>query len=270
MSLPQGLTRWAAIVEYRGAGFQGFQRQISAKYTVQGELERALSKVANEPISLVCAGRTDAGVHATAQVIHFDTRSVRDPRAWVAGVNTQLPEQIRILRAQAMAPAFHARFSATARTYRYLSYVAPVRPAIMAGAVTWVGHSLDPKLMHQAAVDLVGEHDFSSFRSSQCQAHSPVRRILDVQVQRAGHLLVTQIKANAFLHHMVRNIMGALHQIGAGRKPPSWIKDLISQKDRTQAAATASAHGLYLVAVDYPQQFNLFQTSTGPIFLTGA
>lgn len=267
MSLPVGVSRWALTIEYDGSSFQGFQRQASAKYTVQAELERALSKVANEPLTLVCAGRTDAGVHATQQVVHFDTSAVRIEKAWVEGVNTQLPAAIRVTSAHSVAGEFHARFSALARTYRYISYSARVRPAILASAVTWLRASPSVSAMQEAGRFLLGEHDFSAFRSSQCQARNPIRTVERLEITAYDNWLVMEIKANAFLHHMVRNIMGSLFAVGRGTKPPQWMAEILSLKDRRMAAATAPAAGLYFVGVEYPDNFALPSGARGPEFI---
>lgn len=267
MSLPDGVCRWGLIVEYNGALFQGFQRQKSATLTVQGELEKALSIVANEPITLVCAGRTDAGVHATGQVVHFDTSAIRSEKAWVEGANSHLPGEIRILSAIQTEGAFHARFSAVARTYRYVTYCSRVRPAILANCVTWSRHSYDVAAMAAAASYLLGEQDFSAFRASQCQAHNPNRNILAIDFYASMNMIVMQIKANAFLHHMVRNIMGSLFVVGKGERQPQWLLEVLHSLDRNRAAATAPPHGLYLAGVDYPEILGMPQSVQGPYFV---
>lgn len=255
MALPDGVTRYALVVEYDGSGYQGFQRQASAKRTVQGELEQALSKIAAHPVTLVCAGRTDAGVHATHQVVHFDSTADRSQKAWVEGTNTRLPESIRVRWADKVPGEFHARFSALARTYRYFTYIDSIRSAFLPCRATWLRTPLNVEAMQSGARYLLGEHDFSSFRASQCQAHSPVRRIESVRLVRSGAFVIMEIKANAFLHHMVRNLMGSLYEVGRGSRPPEWIAELLSLKDRNAAAPTAPPHGLYFVGVDYPEQF---------------
>jgi len=271
MSLPPGVYRYALVVEYCGAGYQGFQRQASARKTIQGELERALSKIAAQPITLVCAGRTDAGVHATHQVVHFDTSALRDQKAWVEGTNTQLPDSIRVHHAQQVPGEFHARFSALARTYHYLTRISPVRSAFLSENVTWSRWDLDVEAMQLAARALLGEHDFTSFRASGCQARSPVRTIEMIELSRAGAYITLRIKANAFLHHMVRNIMGSLYEVGRGIKPPDWMEHLLQVRDRSQAAATAPPQGLYFVGVDYPEMFGVPSVGPGPaIFETPA
>ncbi len=255
MMLPEGVRRYALVAEYDGTEYQGFQRQASARKTVQGELERALSAVAAHPVTLVCAGRTDAGVHAAHQVIHFDSSAERDERAWIEGVNTKLPESIRVRWAREVEGEFHARFAALNRTYRYFTYTDRVRSAFLPFNATWLRGELNVGAMQMAASHLLGEHDFSSFRASQCQAHSPVRRIETIRFSKASSFIVMEVKANAFLHHMVRNIMGSLYEVGRGIKPPEWIAELLTLKDRSAAAPTAAPHGLYLVGVEYPQQF---------------
>ena len=262
------MSRVALGLEYAGAEFNGFQRQASAANTVQARLEEALSSVANEAISLVCAGRTDAGVHATAQVVHFDTFAQRPEKAWVLGTNTKLPDAIRVLWAKSVDPVFHARFSATKRRYRYVIRCARVRSAILGRQVTHCSDWLDIEAMHAAAQSLIGEHDFSAFRASQCQAASPVRTIEFIRWQRSGDLLCMDIQANAFLHHMVRNIVGSLMEIGRGRRPVAWLAELLAGGDRRLAAPTASPWGLYLCDVSYPECFQLPRTDLGPAFLS--
>lgn len=257
ITLPEGVTRYALVVEYDGSSYQGFQRQASAKRTVQGELERALSAIAAQPVTLVCAGRTDAGVHAFQQVVHFDSAANRNQKAWVEGTNTQLPDSIRVRWADKVPGEFHARFSALARTYRYITYIDPIRSAFLSCRATWVKTPLNVDAMQRGADYLVGEYDFSSFRSSQCQARSPVRCIEAIQLSRSGAFVVMEVKANAFLHHMVRNLMGSLYEVGRGKRQPQWIAELLKLKDRNAAASTAPPHGLYFVGVDYPAQFRV-------------
>lgn len=257
MVLPDGVSRYALVVAYDGSNYQGFQRQASAKQTVQGELERALSKIAAHPVTLVCAGRTDAGVHAVNQVVHFDSTADRDEKAWVEGTNTQLPASIRVHWASKVPGEFHARFSASARTYRYYTYIDRIRSAFLQSRATWMRTPLDIEAMQQGAEYLVGEHDFSSFRASQCQAHSPVRRIESVRLAGYGSFVMMEVKANAFLHHMVRNLMGSLYEVGRGTQDPKWIAELLKLRDRKMAAPTAPPYGLYFVGVDYPEQFSM-------------
>lgn len=261
--------RIALCIEYCGAEYNGFQRQASTPNTIQAHVERALSDIAQEDITLVCAGRTDAGVHASAQIIHFDTLASRPNKAWLLGTNTKLPDDIRVRWACELEPEFHARFSATQRTYRYVFHSGSSRSAILGKRVTHLTYPIDIELMADAATLLIGEHDFSSFRSSQCQAHSPVRCISDISWLRQGELHIMQISANAFLHHMVRNIMGSLFELGRGAQSKQWLADVLEAADRRQAGATAAPWGLYLCDVNYPDKFQLPKEAVGPVFLGG-
>ena len=258
--------RVALGIEYDGAALYGWQRQREVA-SVQQYLEQALSKVACETITVQCAGRTDAGVHATGQVVHFDTNVTRPDRAWTLGVNANLPDSVAVKWVTSVEDEFHARFSATARRYRYVIYNHKMRPAILHGGVTHVHSELDADVMHEAGQCLLGEHDFSAFRAALCQSKSPFRNIMHLNVSRQGSYVVLDIKANAFVHHMVRNITGSLIEVGAGRQPKEWIASLLDGKDRTQAAATAKPNGLYLVDVTYPERFNLPRHDLGPLFL---
>ena len=264
--LPSGVSRFAAIVQYQGADFCGFQRQKHSP-SVQQELEQALSYVADCPVKLHCAGRTDTAVHASHQVIHFDTSAERSGYSWVQGANSQLPDSISLIWADKISQDFHARFSAGARTYRYVIDNSPTRPAIMAAAVTWVKKPLDISLMQQSCEYLLGEQDFSAFRGSGCQSNSPYRNVHKANVYRRGNLVIFEITANAFLLHMVRNIVGSLLEVGTARQKPLWIQQLLIQGDRCKSAATAAPDGLYLVAVDYPARFGLPALAKGPVFL---
>lgn len=264
---PEGMHRVALGVEYNGAKFHGFQKQSSGVDTVQARLELGLSKVADEEVSLVCAGRTDAGVHATNQVVHFDTLAERPMKAWTRGVNALLPDTVSVKWAQLVEPFFHARFGAHCRTYRYVIANTPVRPALACEQLTWVRESLDLDAMQEAASHLVGEHDFSSFRAAQCQARSPVRTMHHLHIARRGELIVIELQANAFLHHMVRNIMGVLLAIAKGERPVAWIKEVLAARDRRSADVTAKPHGLHLVSVAYPEKFELPLSQPGPIFI---
>ena len=257
--------RVALGIEYDGADFFGWQRQREVK-SIQQYLEKALSIVADTDIQVQCAGRTDAGVHATGQVVHFDCPVERPERAWTLGVNANLPDSIAVKWAKNVDDDFHARFSATARRYRYVIYNHRLRPAILNGGVTHYYQDLDESLMHEAAQCLVGEHDFSAFRASLCQSKTPFRRVSHVEVSRKGEYVVVDIKANAFVHHMVRNITGSLLEVGAGEQPVGWIAELLEGKDRTKAAATAKPNGLYLVDVTYPEAFSLPKNAMGPLF----
>lgn len=246
--------RIALGIEYNGQGLYGWQSQQGLP-TVQTLLETALSKIANEPIALFCAGRTDAGVHAIGQVVHFDTHAKRHLDAWIWGTNSYLSTSVVVRWARPVDFHFHARFSALARRYRYIIYNHPIRPAILSGRVTWHYYPLDTIRMQNAAQHLLGEQDFSSFRSSHCSAHSPRRMISDILIQRHGDYVVIEIEANAFLHHMVRNIVGVLMRIGSGLKEPDWMKAVIEAKNRRSAAETSPPDGLYLMRVRYPEGY---------------
>lgn len=258
--------RMALIVEYDGSGYHGWQSQPGLR-TVQGVLEKALSQVADSEIKVVYSGRTDTGVHATHQVVHFDTDGARNIRAWVHGTNALLPKDVCVRWGQEISDAFHARYSATARRYRYVIHNAAIRPALLQGNVTWQCRRLDHELMQEAAQVLQGKHDFTSFRAVQCNAETAEREIKAIQVFRRGDLVIIDIKANAFLHHMVRNIAGVLMAVGQGREQVSWVKDVLHAKDRKKGAETAPAYGLYLVDVTYPDKFKLASLSVGPWFL---
>ena len=250
------MARIAVGVEYDGSAYAGWQRQESAP-SVQAVTERALSCIAAAPVELVCAGRTDAGVHAHGQVAHFDTAAVREPRSWVLGANSELPRDVSLWFAQAVPDHFHARFSAEARTYRYLILNRGARSALNARRVAWVHRRLDAERMQEAARALIGVHDFSAFRAAECQAKSPVRRMERLTVERHGDWVVIEATANAFLHHMVRNIAGVLITVGRADAPSSWAAEVLAGRDRTRAAATAPADGLYFAAVRYPGVFAL-------------
>jgi tRNA pseudouridine38-40 synthase len=265
---PEGMQRVALCVEYNGASFHGFQKQASGVDTVQARLEKALSTVADEPVTLVCAGRTDSGVHGTNQVVHFDTLAVRPEKAWTRGVNALLPNSVSVKWAKPVAPFFHARFSAQCRTYRYIIANTRTRPALGYEQLTWVHETVDEVAMWQAAQALVGEHDFSSYRAAQCQARSPVRCIHYLDVARRGDLIVIEVRANAFLHHMVRNIVGVLLAIGLGERPISWAAEVLQARDRRQGGVTAKPHGLHLVAIQYPDHFELPFGLPGPSFFS--
>jgi tRNA pseudouridine38-40 synthase len=264
---PENMQRVALAVEYNGADYHGFQVQPSGVKTVQQALEKALSTVANEAITLVCAGRTDAGVHATHQVIHFDTLAKRSAKAWVMGVRSYLPNSISIRWAKDVSPHFHARFSALNRTYRYLLSDAQTASALLHNQITGSARPLNINLMREGAAYLVGQHDFTSFRATHCQAKSPVRTLHYVHIIRRGDLIVLEVQANAFLHHMVRNMVGVLLAVGAGDKPPAWVGDVLAARDRSCGGVTAKPFGLYLVAVDYPAEFDLPKGNPGPLFL---
>lgn len=248
--------RIALGLEYDGAAFCGWQTQPSA-CGVQDHLQRALGRFADAPIEVVAAGRTDTGVHATAQVVHFDSPVRRDPHSWIRGTNTFLDAHARVLWSAEVADDFHARHRARSRTYRYLLLDAPVAPAILRGRVGWYHRSLDVEAMAHAAQALRGTHDFSAFRDAECQAKSPVRELVEAHVARAGALVVFSFRANAFLHHMIRNVVGSLVYVGAGRQAPAWIAELLEARDRRLAAPTFAPDGLYLAAVEYDPAFGL-------------
>jgi tRNA pseudouridine38-40 synthase len=245
------LIRIALGVEYAGTAFAGWQVQPN-QCTVQGCVEAALSKIAAQPIKLYCAGRTDAGVHATGQVVHFDTTAIRLERAWLMGTNSYLPKNIAIKWVRQVDATFHARHSAIARSYRYIVCNTPTHSAIHADRASWYRYPLDASCMHTAAQCLLGERDFSAFRAAECDSLSPWRNMQAITVSRQENFVIIDVKANAFLHHMVRNIVGSLFMVGAGRRDAAWLADVLAQCDRRRAAETAPAAGLYLVAVQYP------------------
>ena len=257
--------RIAMGIEYDGSRFSGWQRQTHAT-GVQQVLEQALSKVADHPVEVVCAGRTDAGVHATAQVVHFDTTAARSARAWILGATCNLPAAVCVTWAQPAADDFHARFSAAGRQYRYVILNRAVRPALLRERVCWEYRPLDAQRMAAAAGCLIGEHDFSSFRAQGCQARHPRREIYSIDIERRGEFIYLDIAANAFLHHMVRNIAGTLLAVGRGDQPIEWVADVLAARDRTHGGITAPAGGLYLVQVRYPERFALPQTVVLPAF----
>ncbi|MDN3653159.1 tRNA pseudouridine(38-40) synthase TruA [Thalassotalea ponticola] len=259
--------RFALGIEYDGSNYCGWQRQNHVN-SVQQELEQAVSKVVNQPTEVICAGRTDTGVHGTGQVVHFDSPVDRQERGWTLGVNSKLPKDIVVKWGKQVDDDFHARFSATARRYKYIIYNGPYRPAIFHKGLSFCYYPLDETLMHQAAQHLVGTHDFTSYRTVHCQANSPLRTVLHCNVSRVGPYVIVDIKANAFLHHMVRNIVGSLMRVGRRLEPVDWIAKVLAVRDRCQAGMTAPAGGLYFVDVDYPEQFNIPKPEPGPLFLT--
>lgn len=258
--------RIALMVEYDGSQYHGWQSQAGL-CTVQHRVEQALSRVASEDVQVVCAGRTDTGVHAVGQIIHFDSDKDRTIRSWIHGANSFLPKDICVKWGREMPDTFHARYSALSRRYRYVILNTPIRPALLRCNVTWQYRQLDNQLMNEAAQYLLGENDFTSFRSVECQSNTPMRNIHECRVDRVGDWVVIEVTANAFLHHMVRNIAGVLIAIGSGRKPVSWVGDVLQAKDRKMGAETAPAYGLYLYEIAYPEEYNVIVPQTGPFFM---
>ncbi len=250
------MSRIALGLEYDGSDFSGWQAQTDA-VGVQSVVEKALSEVANHPVAIVAAGRTDAGVHASMQVIHFDTSAVRGERNWMLGGASNLPASVSILWTREVPDSFHARFSAQARSYRYFILNRGPRPALAWQRMSWVRDPLDEELMRHGAAFLIGAHDFSSFRAAECQARSPVRHVYDIRIERRGEVIELAIVANAFLHHMVRNIAGVLIAVGRGARPVEWVNEVLAARDRKQGGVTAPAGGLYLAGVRYPAAFGL-------------
>ncbi len=258
-------------IEYDGSPWKGWQTQPS-RNAVQDVLEAAMARFCGQQIGTHCAGRTDAGVHALEQVVHFDTELARADVSWVRGLNSYLPPSIAVRWAAQFAhpqgEAFHARYGATGRSYHYVVYNSPVRSPLLQGRVGWVFRPLDAQRMHEAAQHLVGTHDFSAFRAAECQSRSPERDMHEVRVVRHGELVVFTLRANAFLHHMVRNIVGSLVQVGTGARPIDWPHELLVGRDRRLAAPTFAPDGLYLARVDYDAQWDLpRQPAAGPLGL---
>jgi tRNA pseudouridine38-40 synthase len=262
------MPRIALGLAYDGSAWQGWQTQPHGQ-TVQDRLEAALGEFSGTgmPVATVCAGRTDTGVHAAMQVVHLDTELDRRDESWVRGVNAFLPGGIAVQWAQAMPDDFHARFSARSRTYVYLLWRGRVRPALWAGRAGWCFQPLDLDAMRQAAQALLGEHDFSSFRSAQCQARHPVRTLHKLDIEERGPFVVFTLRANAFLHHMVRNLIGALLQVGQGREPAAWMAQLLEARDRRLGAPTFMADGLYLCAIEYAEGYTLPELDGGATLL---
>lgn len=256
--------RFALGVEYDGSGFSGWQRlskhgepEREGEKTLQAALEFAISFVAGHPVETICAGRTDAGVHASCQVVHFDSHAARDPRSWMLGVTSRLPPAIAVRWCRPVAPDFHARFSARARRYRYRILNRPVRAALDRQYLSWERRPLDADAMHRAAQSLLGENDFSSFRTVHCQSPHAWRELQDIRVTRHGEVVEVEVQANAFLHHMVRNIVGSLLMVGSGEKHEGWIAELLAGRDRTVAGPTAPPTGLVFLGPRYPAQWQL-------------
>jgi tRNA pseudouridine38-40 synthase len=250
------MMRIAAGIEYDGTAYNGWQRQLSGT-GVQTVIEQALSVVADGPVEVTCAGRTDAGVHAAGQVGHFDTEADRTTRGWLLGANSNLPDDVNLTWVAPVDAAFHARFSALSRSYRYLILNRLVRSSLYRRRAWWVHRPLDADRMHEAAQSLVGEYDFSAFRAAGCQAATPVREIRDIRVSRTGDWITLDVTANAFLQHMVRNITGTLVAIGSGDEGIEWASRVLHGRDRTQGGVAAPPHGLTLVGVEYPPEFGL-------------
>jgi len=248
-------------IEYAGSNYYGWQKQAISP-TIQEVLESALSEIADEHIKVYCAGRTDTGVHAIQQVVHFETASSREPQAWVLGTNTKLSKDIAVTWALNIDDEFHARFSAERRTYQYLILNRRARPAIFNGLVTWECRQLDFDKMKEASTIFIGKHDFTSFRAVACQANSPVRTVHNLEINRLDDWLVITICANAFLHHMVRNIAGVLMAIGLGKQEVNWAAKVLAAKDRTVAGVTAPPDGLYLVNIQYPERYAIPEPKT--------
>ena len=248
--------RVALGISYNGQAYQGWQSQLSGQ-TVQDKLEGALSKFAAQKVSTLCAGRTDSGVHGIMQVVHFDTALERDTYSWVRGTNANLPRDIAVQWAVTTPDAFHCRACATSRRYAYVLYESPIRPSVDHGRVGWAFRSLDGDAMQQAAQLLLGEHDFTSFRASQCQALTPVKNLLEISMSKRGAYWRIEFEANAFLHHMIRNIMGCLVQIGQGKKPPEWMAEVLAARDRRVAAPTFSPDGLYFLGPRYDPKWGI-------------
>lgn len=252
--------RIALGVEYIGTAYSGWQSQhFDQLPTIQDKVEKAIAHVADHPVQVICAGRTDAGVHAKGQVVHFESTAIRNERNWILGINSHLPSDISVHWARQMPDDFHARFSAIARQYQYHIYNHPFRSALYYRRATWVYLPLDVTQMQKAVHYFIGEHDFSSLRAQYCQAKSPIRKIEAINIEQHEDLIILTIKANAFLHHMVRNIVGVLLPIGRGEKESKWVSEVIQARDRKAAGITAPADGLYLERVFYPDAFNVPQ-----------
>lgn len=250
--------RIAAGIEYNGSVYHGWQTQsFPSLNTLQTQCEKALSKIADHPVQITCAGRTDKGVHALGQVIHFDTTAERTMHAWISGANHYLPADMRLLWAKSIPEPFHARHSATARRYQYVLYNHPIRPALLQGRVSWYPKSLNLERMIAGAQFLLGEHDFSAFRSTDCQAKTTRRKIEMLKLTQVGDFIYLDIQANAFLHHMVRNIVGVLLPIGKKEREPIWAQEVLLSGQRSKAGITAPAEGLYLVEVNYPAEWEI-------------
>ena len=257
--------RHAAIIEYDGSKFNGWQDQPHAP-SVQAAVERALSRVADEPIRVHASGRTDSGVHAVGQVVHFDTDKVRTPYNWLRGANSNLPEGVALSWIGPMADEFHARFSARSRRYRYILYTRRIPLGIFSSYVSCYPLDLDLRAMQTGLRALLGTHDFSAYRASECQSKKPVKTLYSIEVDRQGYWVWLDVHGDGFLHHMVRNIVGVMLKIGAGERPPEWAAEVLEGRDRRHGGITARPNGLYFLGVQYPQQFELPVIMTPPRF----
>lgn len=266
-STTAGGSRYAASISYDGSAYHGWQRLKTGLPTIQFEVEKALSAIADHEVATVCAGRTDAGVHASRQIIHFDSPSVRTEGSWVFGANHYLPDDIAVNWVKPIDPLFHARFSATARRYIYIIYNHVIRPAHLHKGMTWDHRILDVTRMQEAGGFLIGKHDFNAYRTVRCQARHAVRTVSHLEVRRHGQIITLDVQANAFLHHMIRNIAGVLMQVGCGEKPSIWAKEVLDSKDRRCGGVTAPSYGLYFSDVIYPDIFSLPQEPVGPAFI---
>lgn len=255
VTLP-GATRWAAGIEYLGTGYNGWQR-LSHNRSVQATLEAALSRVADHPVVVMAAGRTDAGVHGLGQVLHFDTTAQRNELAWTLGANIHLPADVSLRWARVVPADFHARHKALSRSYRYVFHNSRARSALLAGRATFWPYALDAQAMHEAAQSLLGEQDFSALRDSECQSPTPFRNVMGIAVWRRGEFVVIDIRANAFLHHMVRNIAGTLALVGQGKQPVSWVAEVLASRNRAKAGMTAAPDGLTFIGPEYPAHYGL-------------
>lgn len=254
-------------IEYLGVNYKGWQLQTNGVITVQGVLEQAISKVANAPVSLVCAGRTDAGVHALEQVVHFDTLADRSLIEWIRGTNTYLPSDIGVSWARIVSEDFHARFKAFSRRYQYIIYNNSIGPVYLNKQVTWISFPLQINKMQEAGRSLIGNHDFNAFRSTQCQAKSSLRELYSLDIKKYEEIIIIDLCANGFLHHMVRNIVGVLIPIGAGNRPISWVDRVLNSRSRSEGGITAPPYGLYLTKIKYDSRFNLPDRNRRPYFL---
>lgn len=260
---------FALGIAYQGTRYHGWQYQGESTPTIQLAVQAALNVVADEPVQVTCAGRTDTGVHATKQVVHLNTTKQRSEKAWVMGTNAHLPDDISVVWARSVASDFNARHSAVARRYCYVVYTSPIRSALFSGMYTRDPRRIDAEAMHEAGQALLGEHDFSSFRASSCQSNTAMRNVHHIKVTRRGEMIVIDIEANAFLHHMVRNIAGVLLDIGAGVRSATWTAELLTLADRTKGSVTAPPHGLYLVDVIYPGEPQIPAGPALPHFMQG-